>query len=166
MPGVRAWRLASLAVVIALGPLGACAVTGLNFVEDDRIDLVAPGDRDEVRLPVGVQWTADDGLADEIGSYAVLIDRAPPPPGRSVAWLFRDDDACANRVGCPDAQYLADRGVYVTSETSIVVERIPRLASEGRHDLHEATVILLDRQAERIGESAWSVEFELVDGRS
>ena len=79
-------RLLAALLLSALAP--ACGVEGLNFVQDDRVTITAPRDRAEVRLPVTIRWKAEDFD----GTYAVFVDRAPVPPGETLAWLARDDE--------------------------------------------------------------------------
>ena len=63
---------------------------------------------------------------------------------------------------CPNESYLASRGVYVTADTSLVVDRISDLTRGRSRDLHEATVALFNGRGERMGESAFRVEFEVT----
>lgn len=147
--------------VVSATVLGACSVSGLSFVQDHRVDVVAPAARAKVTTPLTVRWTHDDfRVGRGAGSFGVLLDRQPPPPGRSLEWLFRGDESCRPDNGCPDEQYLVDRGVFRTTENAVTIERI-FTDPEGGREFHEVTVILLDTSGRRVGESAWSVEFEL-----
>jgi hypothetical protein len=148
--------LGLLVVLVALLP--ACGVSGLSFVQDERVTIDAPKDRSKVDLPLTVRWRAHDFD----GTYAVFVDRAPQPPGRTLAWLLRDDKVCAARPGCPDATYLAERDIHPTTTTSITIDRLPDTTRDERRDRHEVTIILLDRKGRRIGESAFTVEFEVA----
>jgi hypothetical protein len=57
---------------------------------------------------------------------------------------------------------LAQRGVYATRATSIVLQVVaPLLPSHDKIQVHTLTVILLDSSGRRIGESAWYLEFKL-----
>lgn len=155
-------RRSSVAGVLVLTMAGmamsACGVEGLNFVQDDRLTITAPRDRAEVALPVTIRWTA----RDFDGTYAVFVDRAPVPPGRTLEWLARDDDLCKETPGCPNATWLRDRHVYATPETELTIDDLPELAGDGRRDFHEANVVLLDRAGRRIGEAAFTVEFQVA----
>jgi hypothetical protein len=141
--------------------LNACALSGLSLVQDDRIDVIAPEDRAEVTLPVTVRWTIDEKLPAG-SSFAVFIDRAPQPPDRVPAWLFRNSTDCSGDE-CASAEYLGGRDVYVTTDTELTITHVPPKNDEGRGRFHEATVVLLDERGERIGEGAWSVRFEVED---
>ena len=148
--------IAAAVLLVALAP--ACGVSGLNFVQDDRVTITAPRDRASVTLPMTLRWTA----RDFDGTYAVFVDRAPVPPGRTLAWLARDDEVCKETEGCPGEAWFRDRDVYRTSETSLTVEELPDLGGdEDRREFHEASVVLLDEQGRRIGESAFTVEFQV-----
>ena len=154
----RGCRVA-LGMLIAVVLLPSCAVSGLSFREDTRVSIVAPTDRQEVRVPFTLDWTAGD-LASGT-TFAVFVDGAPPPPGHSVAWLFRDDDQCKNVQGCPDATFLADRDIFVTDQTKITIERLSRQRKDDRREIHEATIVLIGPDGDRLGESAFIREFTL-----
>lgn len=154
MNGHRALRPA-VAAVLCLGV--SCSTQGLAFREDTRVQVVEPGDRSTVTLPVTVAWSAEE--VD--GPYAVFVDRSPMPPGKTVAWLFRDDKSCVVSQGCPDEAYLSDHGVFVTDERQVVLERLPRFGDGDRREWHEATVVLLDDDGTRLGESAFAVAFDV-----
>ncbi len=159
------FRALLLTLVVLTAP--ACIPEGLAFVQDDRLEIVAPEDRAKVELPVTIDWTIEDfevtgptGATDpDAGYFAVFFDETPIPPGRTLEYLARDDARCRNTEGCPDRVYLADRGIYETSDTELTVKRLPDLDAFEGHELHEATVILLDGSGRRIGESAWFISF-------
>ena len=154
-------RRVALAVVLALLTSG-CAVSGIAFRQDDRLSFVTPDDRDEVTLPLTVQWRVEDfEVGEGEGSFAVFVDRAPQPPGKTLDWLARDDDSCRADDGCPDAEWFAERDVFPTTERSLTIERLPARADD-RRELHEVTVVLLDEDGRRVGETGWSIEFEVA----
>jgi hypothetical protein len=141
--------------------MSGCSVSGHSFFQDDRLELISPEDRSQVRLPVTVRWRADDRDVRPVnGAFGVLVDRAPPPPGRTLAWLFRDDENCEDTAGCPDAAYLAERRVFETTGTSVAIDRVFATGDADR-ELHEVTVVLLDAQHRRVSESAWTVRFRI-----
>lgn len=150
----------------------ACGVSGLSFVQDDRVEIVTPEDRSQVRLPVTVSWTVRNfevtgptGSADpDAGYFGVFLDVAPQPPGEPLEWFAEDDRQCEVTPGCPDEAYFAARGIFATSETSITIERIPEIVRPDERrfrEFHEVVVVLLDGRGQRIGESAFTVDFEL-----
>lgn len=148
------------AVVLAVGLVGSgCGVSDLNFVQDDRVSIVAPEDREKVELPVTVRWKVEE---DFDGTFAVFVDRAPVPPGRSLEWLARDDEFCKTTPECPNTEWFHARQVYPTAETELTLEDLPELSRDERRVFHEVTVVLIDEKGERVGESAFTVEFELV----
>ena len=152
-------RVAIVLVALAVVAPG-CGTEGLSFVNDHRVALVSPADRDTVTVPFTISWTvAGFATGAQAGSFAVLVDRIPPPPGKSLEWLFRDDELCA-RETCLDPAYRAKRGVYRTTATSIVVPEVFTQPGRG-DDLHEVTVVLLDRDGRRSGEGAWSTQFRV-----
>lgn len=162
---MRTLRVRALLVVIGLlAP--ACGMRGLSFVTDDRVDITAPRDRSAVVLPLKVEWTVDDfAVGDTAGSFGVLVDQAPPRPGKTLPWLFRDRDVCRGDTGtrlCATRAFLAERNVFSTTRTSFTVERVDRFTGNDRRRVfHEVTVVLLDEHGRRVGEGAWSVQFEV-----
>ncbi len=159
-----------LGVLAAVAFLPSCGVSGLNFFADERVEIVTPADRAEVRLPLTIAWTTErfevtgrDGAnRDDAGYFGIYVDRVPQPPGRTQEWLVRDDPRC--QAPCPDEAYLAGLNVFSTTETTFTVERlpVPTGAAAQRRDLHEVTIALLDGRGERIGESAFTVQFEVA----
>jgi len=151
-----------------------CSTSGLQFREDDRVRINAPSYREKVELPLTIEWevhgfevSGPTGQPrDDAGYFAVLFDAEPPPPGESLAYFARDDTSCRPEAGCPDEDYLAARGVYITTQTEFHVERLaptPGInVSRGEPDRHDVTIILLDGQGRRIGESVWTQPFEVV----
>lgn len=161
------WATAGAAGIALL--LAACTTQGLAFRVDERIEIVSPADREEVTFPFTLSWTARDfavgsGTIGGDGNYfAVFMDRTPLPPGAHIKAL--GDDPCKRTPGCPDEQWLADRFMYVTTGTSLLVESVPDVDSEDlrARDLHEITIVLMDANDRRIGESAFSVEYFTVE---
>jgi hypothetical protein len=154
-----------LAVAAAVASLSGCAVSGLAFREDERVDIVTPEDRAEVALPVTISWTSEvEAGGGEGPYYAVFVDRSPIRPGQSLRALA--DDSCNSTPGCPDIAYLRDRHVHVTEETSVTLEVVPRRSGQrtGAEDRHEATIVLIDAEGRRVGEAAYTVEFTVEEG--
>jgi hypothetical protein len=150
--------------------LSGCVSQGLAFRVDDRVEITSPKDRAEVTLPVTVRWSVRDfeviepGTSSSLprgkaGYFAVFIDGTPQPPGKSLAWLARNDRSCRPADGCPDAEYLAARNVYSTSALDITFEQLPRPSNEKHKERHTVTIVLLDPSGKRIGESAFQATF-------
>ena len=157
--------------------LSACVPQGLAFRVDDRLTFSSPGDRSQVSLPVRLDWEIRDFEVvepgggeprEDAGYFAVFVDRAPMPPGEPLRWLARKDASCRAADGCPDAEYLSSRGVYTTTGTELVLDQLPRLGDDDdRRERHRAVVVLLNAEGERIGESAFEIEFDIErDGPS
>lgn len=165
---MRPYALTVLAVssLLVLG----CGTQGLNFRQDTRLEFRTPEDRArDLEAPVTVDWTMSDfestgrdGRADaDAGYFAIFLNRRPQPPGESLDWLARDDETCIAAHGCPDEDYFAERGVHTTTETEFTFERLPDIDDP----YHEVTIALLNGRGERIGESAWAIEFRTEDHR-
>lgn len=150
--------------------LTGCAPEGLAFRTDTRLTIVSPEDRTEVSLPVMIDWDIRDFEVVEPGGearkgagyFAVFVDTTPMPPGEALRWVARDDTSCREADGCPDAEYLAARGIYTTTDTELVLEQLPRTGREGDpRERHRATIVLLDASGTRVGESAFEVAFDI-----
>lgn len=138
-------------------------------MQDERLSIVRPADRAKVELPLTLSWEIDDfritgptGKAEkDAGYFAVFVDRAPQAPGRTVESVAGKDPICAVATDCPSAEDLRQLGVYTTDATSLTIEEIRDLSRDDRRDFHEVTIVLLNGEGERIGESAFRVEFEI-----
>jgi hypothetical protein len=169
-------RRRAVGALLALSSLllTGCVSQDLAFRVDDRLTIVAPRDRAEVTLPVTVRWTMRDfrvvrrgaeAPSRNAGYFGVFVDATPQPPGKPVEWVARKDTRCREADGCPDAAYLAGRGIYTTTDSSITFAQLPRPSDEKRKERHEVTIVLLDTAGHRIGESAFRVAF-VVDRTS
>lgn len=134
---------------------------GLQLRADDSIEIVVPQDRAEVGVPIEVSWT--DAAPREGGAYLVLVDRSPMPPGEDVTWFARDDDSCVLSQGCPDDLWLARRGITVTGDRSVTIEIVPPRGESRADAPYDLTIVRLDADGTRDGESAFSVQFRLED---
>lgn len=160
------------ALALVLGVLPACGTRGLDFVKDERVVITAPRDRAKITLPVTIAWSVhgfevsgpDGRRRRDAGYFGVYVDRPPQPPERTQAWLVRDDQRCTGDPACPDREFLATLNVHSTTETRFTIARLPAPSSEAarRREFHEATVVLLNGRGERIGESAFTVQFEVA----
>lgn len=137
-------RRAALAILLVLTT--SCS-DGLLFRIDERLAIVTPDDRATVRLPVTVRWRFD---SPDAVRYAVFVDQAPMPPGKTVEHL--EDDAVR---------------ATLTDDTSFVLETVnPREnVSDAERDRHEIVVVLLDDDGRRIGETAAYVEITVRRSR-
>ena len=164
-------RIASIGAALGTcAVLAGCVPDGLAFRVDERLTFVQPEDRSTVSLPLTIEWDMRDfevvkpggPVREDAGYFAVFIDESPMPPGKPLSWLARKDNSCRQAEGCPDAQYLKDRGVYTTTATELVLQQLPRTTSdEDRRERHRATVVLLDASGVRIGESAFEIAFDV-----
>ena len=154
-------RTAALAVAVVL--LAGCsqfATDGLSLRADRSISIITPKNRSRVPLPLQVTWT--DSAPRPGGSYVVLIDRAPMPPGETMHWFAKGDADCATTPSCPDAMYLARRGVTITSDTSVSIAIVPPLTGSRSSNFHELTVVRLGADGRRDGETAANTLFKVV----
>lgn len=144
--------------------LTGCDVSSMQFTEDDRVNIVGPQDRSNVTLPMKLRWevhnftiTGRDGRSSsDAGYFAVFIDRPPIPPGRTLEWYALQDTSCGASA-CGRVENLAN--IYTTEETTLELSRLPADDKRGALERHEAVIVLLDGQGQRIGESAFYARF-------
>ena len=160
----------------------SCQTTGMSFTREDRLAIEAPRPRALVELPVEMRWDTSRELARDIEDsddelyFAVFVDRAPIRGGKDISDMV--DAECRRTPGCGDEAWFNERGVYFTSEPSIVIRDLEDLRHDRNRedrDLHRATVVVMRRAEEpvldalydgtRDGEGAVSVQFWL-DRRS
>jgi hypothetical protein len=140
-----------------------CQVSQLQFKNDHRLEFTAPKERALVKAPVTVSWKMTDFVASGLdgssnkgnGTFAVFVDKAPMPVGKDIKWLARKDVGCKRDPRCPDAAYLKDRGIYLTTSTTVTIETLPSVGDGVGDEQHWVNVVLLDGTGHRIGESAW-----------
>lgn len=152
--------MAIAAAALAMAGCSQFGTTGIQLRVDRSIRIVEPADRSTVPVPLTVRWEDDRPI--DGGSYAVILDRAPMPPGDTVEWFARDDDECRPDPGCPDELWLARRGITVTPSTSVEIAIVPDNADGSAR--HELTVVRLDADGRRADEAAFVVPFEVDDG--
>ena len=164
---MRSRGLAAGAVLSAVLVAG-CGLSNLQFTKDNRLHFTSPGSRQLVRTPVTLRWAISGFKAEKQGSappspdagyFAVFVDRAPVKPGQTLLTLA--DKSCRETPGCFNAQYLAERNVYTTTTDSFTIDQVPSLNSRESVQVHEATIVLMNTAGQRIGESAWYVDFRL-----
>jgi hypothetical protein len=145
----------------------ACS-SGLLFSQDRRIEIVTPERNDKVTLPLEVRWTLERGVVvgRDIGSFALFFDLEPQAPRETLARLARGDIDCERTPGCPNAAYYAQRGIFVTKETSFTIDELspnPGVEIEkGERDVHDVTIVVLDADGRRTSEAFWTRTFEIV----
>jgi hypothetical protein len=165
--------LAFLVAVMVLAT--GCRTSGLAFRIDERVEITSPESRAEVTLPFDLTWTIKDfnitgpdgSENDDAGYFAVLVDTTPMPPGEDLTYYARDDDGCREAAGCPDEAYLNDRNIFLTRELTFPVTALVDTRPVDRQsapDDHEITIVLLNGKSERIGESAFRVDFTVDRG--
>lgn len=165
LPRVRSRLVARFTTAVVLASAfvaGGCSTAG-GFSADQGIRVVSPRELQTVSVPIHVHWEARR-RPDNFARFALLVDRDPMPPGKSLRSLM--DSACKTRPGCPDNTYLAQRWIYLTSATDLSLEALPILGGVAGHaplPTHNITIVMVDRRGVRINGSAGFVEFR---GRS
>ena len=151
------------ALVTGLAVLPACGSGHFQFVADHRLHITAPRARSTVSLPMTVRWSFDDFQVGQVaGSFGVFIDRTPIPAGKDLKWVARKDESCQPRTGCPDESYFTSRQIFTTTKSEMTFAQLPKPGSHYRGpENHTVTVVLLDADGHRVGESAWYVDFKV-----
>jgi hypothetical protein len=143
--------LSATAILAATGIcVGGCS--GLEFEQDHRLSFITPASDQLTHLPVTISWTMKTP-----GSYhfGVFIDKQAVKVGHNIDSVLPDGTR-------PTRALLAEDNVYETDQDHVTLRIVPDLqydrASRQRHD---ATIVLLDANGNRINESAWVREFDL-----
>ncbi|MBW3667829.1 MAG: hypothetical protein KY443_01335 [Actinobacteria bacterium] len=169
--------------VAALALAGACTMEQA-YRQDERLEVVSPRERAEVRLPVRIAWKAEDFVVSQPawsasaaatrgtegdGYFAVFVDRPPLAPGVEFLSIATADPECKANPACPDAKYFADRGIHLTTQTELELETlVDRRRTDSAKDWHEATIVFVDDdstgngeigEVRRIGTAAVTVRF-------
>jgi hypothetical protein len=137
--------------------LTGCAGTPRTFLHDTHLQITAPAPLTTVSLPFTVAWST---TRRGDGAYAVFVDRSPVPPGHTLRDVA--DAQCKRVTHCPDAAYLAGRGVYVTPSDQLQIDTLPLVggtAGRARSPAHTIAIVALDAQGRRRGDNIWTVEF-------
>ena len=145
------------ALILAVLAVSSCA--GVAELRGDQISITSPRELASVTLPLTVEWKAPD-VPDGATGYAVFVDNLPMEPGHGVRSLV--DQACRLRRGCPDAAYLRTIGVYLTSDTKVVIPTLKTLGGLGSRvdqPAHQVTVVLVDKDGNRVGGYATTQSF-------
>lgn len=140
------------------------AASGLQLRSDETIRIVEPRERDVVTTPFELRWTDDDRPAGS--SYAVVINRAPPPPGEDLGWFARDDERCTRDPACPTERDLELRGVITADEPSVEVAIVPGVLGGRDTGEDEFTIIRVGPDGRRSTEAAFTIRLDVEDGNS
>jgi hypothetical protein len=130
--------------------LGSGCQSQLLFRNDHRITIVAPVDFSNVKAPVTIRWVSRDFTAPADGHFEVFLDRDPLPPGETLQSYFAGQST---------------QFIWTTDQTSFRIPFFPlpdTAAPKFEQEHHEVTVIVVDAQGRRIGESSGFVEFNLL----
>ena len=142
-------RVVGVLVAAAL----ATQLTGCQqylFRQSDRLEITTPANHSTVHQPLAISWQAHDFSPPGDGQFAVFVDRDPVAPGDNLSEIpTRDRD-----------------GIYLLDTPSLHIDVLSPLTgvdpAEQNH--HDVTVVMLDRQGNRIGEYAGFTEFTLTGG--
>jgi hypothetical protein len=153
---MKRWRWT--VVGTAVTTLAGCAA----WPGGGELRITAPAAMSARRLPLEVRWTARSVPA---GGFAVFVDRAPIPPGKSLRWLAdRERDlACLARAGCPDAAWLHARRVQVVRTRAAAIDAVDEKGGKIA-GVHHVSVVPLDERGRRDGEAGDVLEVVVKGG--
>jgi hypothetical protein len=144
-------------IVMATG----CGISNLAFRADHRVHFTAPKSRELVATPITLRWTISGGASPQGATFAIFLDRAPIRPGQALRAVAAGDTSCKHTAGCPDAEYLAVRQVFTTTDMTLTLNTVASRNSYQTTQVHEATIVLLDGTGHRVGEAAWYIDFRM-----
>ena len=150
-------RLLSVVAVAGAMLCSASCASHAALSADRRIRITQPGAGDRLALPVRLTWTAHDVAIVPPGSqrhgafFGVFVDRPPLKPGQNLLALV--EATCEQTPGCANNGYFAQRNVYLTDKTSVVLNGLPE------HQLHRVAIVLIDEGGSRIGETVATTTF-------
>jgi hypothetical protein len=156
------------ALAAATLALTGCNLSGLQFHDDQRLHFDQPKARALVTTPVTVSWSMkgftatglDGKKATGQGAFVLFLDQAPMKVGKDLKSIASSDASCLRDPRCPDASYLAQRGVYVTSDPSVTLTTITAQSDGVGNEQHFVNVIIVDGAGRRMTESAWYLPFQ------
>lgn len=148
-----------------LALVAATACSDVLLVTPTGMQGLQPPVADPVPMPVRLSWTGPDvttqaEIDDGERFYVVFVDRPPIAPGTSISSLVGGE--CERAPDCPNQEFFADLGVYVTRKPELFLTRLAdQRTSEraGAPDRHVATVVIADGEGIRQGEIAASIPF-------
>lgn len=140
-------RHVGVAALVLVATLATTGCADLLFRNDHRLTITSPKTYATVDAPVTVSWTARDFSAPQDGRFAVFLDRDPQPPGETLDQFG----------GHP-------YDIFLVTQSHLTLNAIqPHQAADAlERNQHDVTVILLDREGRRMGESQAFVQFNVV----
>jgi hypothetical protein len=147
-----------LLVALLAAASAACSTQGLALKQSDRVSDLEPANFAHTGLPFSISWTARPLAPGE--RFFVLVDQFPMPPGDSVRSLA--DDICKRTPGCPNKFYLQQHFWFLTRSNRVEVQVVPLggpFPVKDLYELHKATIVIVDRKRERVGEDFWTTNF-------
>lgn len=123
--------------------------------------ITSPKEGSTVTLPLTVDWTTNELDLSSTGdiTFGVFLDQKVIAPGKDLRQSFKKGDFCSAIPSCPDAAYLARRGVYVLKGTSLTLNELTDLRSDNvKNDTHRLVIVVL-KDGKRLGEGFFSRTF-------
>jgi hypothetical protein len=158
---VTRWKRVATCLAAVL-TLGGCARSPL-FIANHSVQILAPAPLALVSAPLRVAWRVHD-LPVGVTQFLLFVDGSPLEPGQNLRALAQGDQSCLETSGCPNASYLAAHDIFLTGRKDVTIPYVAVLSGlEGADSMaiHRATLVLLDRHGDRVGEYAYTVQFRM-----
>ncbi len=150
----------ALAALVAFGATGCAAFDEMEFFSDKSVRIVEPENLSTVTMPLEVRWEVDPSAPES--DYAVFVDRYPMSPGETIRDLVDEEPSCRGNDECLTPDYLSRRfGILLTDDTHVTVDVFPPKAIDDGSDTHYVTLIRVDEEGRRIGETVWYASFRV-----
>jgi hypothetical protein len=146
-----------LAAAVVIAGAG-CSTQGLVLEQPDQLKDLKPPALSTTKLPAKLSWNARPLAPDE--HYVVFVDQQPIAPGDSIRSVA--DDTCKATPGCPNKAYLNQHFIFSTHTNSVEIPFFPidgPFPVNDLYGLHQATIVILNRDRIRVGEEYWTTSF-------
>jgi hypothetical protein len=90
--------------------------------------------------------------------FAVFLDRPPLRPGENLQALV--DSTCKRTPGCANDQYFENKFIFLTGASHVELTSLPR------RKVHVLTIVLMNQNNVRVGETVATVHFRVRTGPS
>jgi hypothetical protein len=144
--------------VVAIGCTAALILAAYSTAPgplraDRRVSILEPAPGSTVPEPVQLRWRSrfDPGPASGRW-FAVFLDAAPVPPGRS---MLTGPVGCDTVAACIERGAFAGPNVFLTDRTEVH----PGPLRPGAGGQHRFTIVLVDEHGVRDGAVAWNATF-------
>lgn len=171
LPGLRrrlGRKILSLLLLCLSVSVTGCSFSYISFRTDAGFRLLRPAQMSTVSLPFTITWQ-DPSFRKAGGpvQYGVFLDQHGLHPGETLRELVVNnwqDQVCRATKGCPDAAYLAQHLIYLTTKKSMTLTAVAATNRPGVPNLHHVQIVGFDAHLRRISESYLWLDFLVRTG--